>query len=1167
MRGGTTKQSYNYSLFLALRLLRKAPNDDRIKRTMKSTFSKIFLFFLLCVFSFPLHAQQNDNAKPWVFWYWVQAGVSKQGITADLEAMKANGIGGAYLMTIKGGKSSNPSLYEKPVEQLTPEWWEMIKFAMDEAKRLDLKLGMHVSDGFALAGGPWITPELSMQKVVSSKITISNSVTKIKLPQPETKEGYYKDIAVYAYPSPVGTNQSTQTIIPKITASNGADASGLIKPGNKQNFGSNEPLYIQYEFEKPFTCRTVKIKVSGNNYQAQRLKIEVSNDGKNFRAIGRLEPPRHGWQDTDQDVTHAIVPTTAKFFRFVFDKSDSEPGAEDLDAAKWKPSLKLVNLELFAEASINQYEGKNGSIWRISKRTTTEQLPTNLCVPLNKIINLTGKLKADGSLDWKVPAGEWTILRIGHTSTGQTNATGGGGIGLECDKFNPTAVKLQFDKWYGEALKHGGPAIAAKVLSVFHVDSWECGSQNWSANFKAEFLKRRGYDLTPYLPIMAGLPVQSAAVSESFLYDVRKTISELVVDKFYKTLAALAKEKGVTFTAESIAPTMMSDGLLHYKTVDVPMGEFWLNSPTHDKPNDMLDAISGAHIYGKNIIQAEAFTTVRMDWNESPMNMKTLQDRNYALGINKLSYHVFTHNPWMDRKPGMTLDGVGLYFQRDQTWWKASKAWVDYATRTQALLQQGKPVVDIAVFTGEELPRRSVLPDRLVATLPGLFGPDVVEAERKRLANVGEPLRSIPSGVSHSANMADPEHWINPLRGYAYDSFNPDVLSTATVKNGEVVFESGASYQMLVIPGDMKMNPNYQYMSYQVVKKLLELVKAGAKIIVGEKPLYQIGLQKVSDGEFNGLINQIWGENLQSNSIKNLGLGKVIKAPYFEEDFTNLGIEKDLEVTYLPSMLSSTFIPANGITFSHRKNGLKDLYFISNQQEVERQLKFSFRINDKIPQLYNPVTNETSELGNWVANKGRTEFSIRIPANGSIFILFEKPTKKKTVNDGGNWSSYKTVNNLSTDWQVQFNPAYGGPSTPVEFKTLTDWTLHVDSAIKYYSGTATYTKTFNFVGKTAGKVWVDLGAFSSIAEVKINGIDCGTLWTAPFELEISKALKQGENNIEIQVTNTWANRLIGDSKLPVSKRITHTTAPFRLEGKPLKPAGLFGPATLKIEEK
>ncbi|WP_025141949.1 glycosyl hydrolase [Pedobacter jeongneungensis] len=1132
---------------------------------------RVLCFILISLhFSANLFAQQNENAKPWVFWYWVKGAVSKAGITADLEAMKSNGIGGAYLMSIQG--PDKVPAYSPSAVQLTPEWWKMVEFAMSEAKRLNLKLGMHVSDGFALAGGPWITPELSMQKVVWSKINISNTDNKINLPQPESNENYYKDIAVYAYPSPIGESISTRTVIPKITASNGADATGLVQQGNKKNFGSNEPCYVQYEFEKPFTCRTVTIKVSGNNYQAQRLAIEVSDDGKVFRSVGRLEAPRHGWQDTDEDVTHSIVTTTAKFFRFVYDKKGSEPGSEDLDAAKWKPSLKLVNLELSSEAQINQFEGKNGSVWRISKRSTEAEIAKNLCVPLNKIINLTNKLNPDGTLNWKAPKGNWTILRIGHTSTGHTNATGGGGKGLECDKFNPEAVKLQFNNWYGEALKHGGPEIAKKVLSVFHVDSWECGSQNWSPVFKAEFLKRRGYDLTPYLPIMTGLPIENASVSENFLYDVRKTISELVVDQFYKTLAKLAKEQGVTFTAESIAPTMMSDGLMHYKTVDVPMGEFWLNSPTHDKPNDMLDAISGAHIYGKNIIQAEAFTTVRMDWNESPANMKTLQDRNYALGINKLVYHVFTHNPWTDRKPGMTLDGIGLYFQRDQTWWKAGKAWIDYAERTQNLLQQGKPVVDIAVFTGEELPRRSVLPDRLVETLPGIFGANVVEAEKKRLANVGEPLRQIPAGVTHSANMADPENWVNPLRGYAYDSFNPDVLKTAIVKDGNVVFESGATYKVLVIPGNMKMNPNYQYMSYEVVKKLSELTKAGAKVIIGDKPLYQSGIKQVNQAVFHKAVQEIWdGAFVELPNgphplwTKFLKIGSIVKAPLYIESFSKIGLGPDLDIRETPT--DSLFLFAKNIAFTHRKSEAKDIYFISNQENLERQIYFTSRIKNRIPIIYDAVSNQTKSLSKWFAWSGGTSFELKLAANQSIFLIFDKPTNETQLDKGNNWSNFRSIQDISQSWQAKFDTSYGGPSKPVTFNDLTDWTTNTDSLVKYYSGTAVYTKTFNFNGNPNDKTWIDLGQFYSIAEVKINGINCGTLWTAPHRLDISKAIKQGDNKIEIEVTNTWANRLIGDSKLPEDKRVTKTTTPFRLEGKSLNPAGLLGPVLIQVEEK
>ncbi|MCX2452499.1 glycosyl hydrolase [Pedobacter sp. PLR] len=1148
--------------------------------------------FYLILLSCALHlsmakAQGNNSAKPWVFWYWMQAGVSKAGITADLEAMKTAGIGGAYLMSIKG--ATNPPLFNPPAVQLSPEWWGMVTFAMEEAKRLNLKIGMHVSDGFALAGGPWITPELSMQKIVSARVNIKGGTAlKLKLPQPEMVENYYKDIAVYAYPSVAGAGISTQTVVPKVSTSTGVDASGLLKSDNKKSFGSAEPCWIQYEFEQPFTARTVTVRTSGNNYQAERLEIRVSEDGKVFRAIGRLEPPRHGWQDTDADLTHSIVPVTAKYYRFVYDKKGSEAGAEDLDAAKWKPSLKLLHLELSSEPAINQYEGKSGAVWRVSKRSEEAQIADQLCVPLNKILNITKLLKADGSLAWTAPKGNWTIIRIGHTSTGHKNATGGGGIGLESDKFNPAAIKLQFDSWYGEAIRKAGPELSAEVLTAFHVDSWECGSQNWSPLFAAEFQKRRGYDLMPYLPVMVGIPVQSADVSESFLYDLRLTIAELVVDQFYGTLAGLAKEKGKIFTAESVAPTMVSDGLMHYKMVDVPMGEFWLNSPTHDKPNDMMDAISGAHIYGKNIIQAEAFTTVRMDWNEHPGHMKTLQDRNYALGINKLVYHVFTHNPWVDRKPGMTLDGVGLYFQRDQTWWKQGKAWVDYAARSQQLLQQGKPVADIAVFIGEEIPRRSVLPDRLVPFLPGLFGAAVVTSEAIRLANTGQPLRQMPAGVTHSANMADPENWVNPLRGYAYDSFNPDVLMTAMVHNGNVEFTSGASYKVLVIPGKTAMNPNYKWMSLAVAGKLLELVKAGATIIVNEQPAHQPGLLKADHDAYNQVIQALW-------TAGPVGKGRVIKGPYQPESLDDLGLQRDLIV------LDEQGLYAKKIAYTHRIAADKELYFIANQVNEERVLQFSFRLDGSVPQLYDAVRDQTISVKNWSNANGRTSMTLKLAPNASIFVIFNKEnqvagaktgnnqpmiggnslktpdnspktgnnstdTRSSLLKNGNNWSETKVLQTLKNDWQVSFDAALGGPAEPVVFKELTDWSKNPDTLIKYYSGTASYKTSIKFDKKEGQQYLLDLGTVSNIAEVKVNGISCGVLWTAPFQADITAALKQGKNELIIEVTNTWANRLMGDQRLPESKRITKTTAPYRLEGKPLNPAGLQGPVRILAAE-
>lgn len=1081
-------------------------------------------------------------AKPWVFWYWMQASVSKAGITADLEAMKEAGIGGAYLMSIKD--TASPILYKPAIRQLTPEWWDMVRFAMQETKRLNLQLAFHVSDGFALAGGPWITPELSMQKLVWTREYVRGGQDgDLSLPQPETNEDYYKDIAVLAYPANCIQDFSDTVLIPRVTSSiPGAKAQFLAFNGDgKETFKSDTTCWIQYKYPQPFSCRSITIHTSGNNYQSHRLLVQVSDDGMTFKTVTRLEPPRHGWQDTDEDVTHAIPAVTALYYRFVYDKAGSEPGAEDLDAAKWKPSLKVAGIYLSDEPKVNQYQSKNGSVWRVSKKTTAQQAPDSVCVPLKNIINLTDKMTADGKLNWKAPAGNWVIVRIGHTSTGHTNATGGAGKGLECDKFNPTAVQLQFDKWFGEAVRVAGPDLAKEVIKLFHVDSWECGSQNWSPLFKDEFKKRRGYDLSAYLLAMTGTPVESAAVSEGFLYDIRQTIASLIADNFYGTLTRLAHEKGVQFSAESVAPTMVSDGMLHYRYADIPMGEFWLNSPTHDKPNDMLDAVSGAHIYGKPIVQAESFTTLRMTWGEHPGMLKTLGDRNFALGANRLVLHVFTHNPWMDRKPGMTLDGIGLYFQRDQTWWKQGKAWIDYLQRCQALLQLGQPVADIAVFTGEEVPRRSVLPDRLISTLPGIMGKEVVEREKKRLDNKGEPLRQLPAGVTHSANMADPEDWIDPLHGYAYDAINPDaLLRLATVKNKRIVLPGGASYGVLVLPADNPLNPAAKYMTGAVAKKIQQLVKDGATVIMPEVPEQSPSLEDVLE------------KNVPTDQLLKTGKaikGKLLRGIYTDVSFASLGIERDVEVTVEGK-------PVTSIAWTHRKGKAFDIYFIANQSDSAQAIQLSVKQTGKQPEWWNPVDGSVHLAGSWKLVQGRTVVSTRLESNGSCFLVFRRTTGNQA--EKSDWTAYG-LTALDDNWQVSFDKTKGGPAAPVLFKKLASWTMQADSSIQYYSGTASYTQSFKLDKiDTTHPALLIMDSVYNIATVTVNGIDCGTVWTPPYRVDIGKALRKGSNEVKIEVTNTWANRLIGDERLPIEKRITWTNAPYRLQGRPLLPAGLVG---------
>jgi hypothetical protein len=1071
-----------------------------------------------------------QSAKPWVFWYWMQAAVTKTGITADLEAMKQVGIGGAYLMPIKG--VANPAWITPPVEQLTPQWWAMVKFAMQEADRLGLQMAMHDSDGFALAGGPWITPELSMQKVVWSKTLAKGGQTfNDTLQKPENYKGYYKDIAVLAYPSPPGAVVNSQSAVPKVTTSVAdADVQFLAEPGNKKTFTSADSCWIQFEFANPFTCRSLIIHTNAPNYQAERLTIAVSNDGKTFRTVTQLQAPRHGWQDNDAAITQSIVPTSAKYFRFIYNKEGSEPGAEDLDFAKWKQSLKISGIELSSEPRIHQYEGKTGEVWRVSKHTTVAQLPGELCISTDKIINLTSKLGADGRLHWDAPAGTWTILRMGHTSTGHTNATGGKGAGLECDKFNPAAIKLQFDSWFGEAFKQIGPDLAKRVLKVFHVDSWECGSQNWSGTFAQEFQHRRGYDMLPYLPVMAGVPVESAARSEKVLADLRQTIAELVVDKFYTTMARLAHEKGCTFSAEAVAPTMTSDGLLHYSKADIAMGEFWLRSPTHDKPNDMLDAISGGHIYGKNIIQAEAFTELRTMWDEHPGMLKSLGDRNLALGVNRLVFHVNTHNPWTDRKPGLTLDGIGLFMQRDQTWYKPGRAWIEYIQRCQSLLQQGHPVTDIAVFTGEETPRRAMLPDRLIPTLPGLFGPERVAREKERLANKGLPMRTAPVGVNSGANMLDADALVDPLHGYQYDSFNLDALMRlAVVKNGRIELPGGASYKLLVIPGNTQMLPNGAVISKEVVDRLNQLIAQGATIIYNPEA---------------------------GPALMQTGKGRLITGPYQQADLNSIDLKQDL------TALNDAGQYAGNIAWNHRATANEDIYFISNQLNEKRTVQLSLRVAGKTPQLWDAVTGEMREAAGLLVQNGRTVLPVTLEASGSVFVVFRKAGatnlhKKEPV--------FQAIQTLQPNWTVTFDTKMGGPKAPVKWNALQDWSQSADSTIKYYSGTAIYNQTLNYKasGKAFSAVYLSLGMVDNLAEVFVNNVSCGIAWTAPYRVNISKALKPGVNQIRIAVTNTWANRLMGDHPLPKEKQITWTNAPYRLEGKDLLPSGLLGPVVIE----
>ena len=1039
-----------------------------------------------------LHAQTLDTQhstlnKPWTFWYWMYGAVSKEGIHADLQAMKDVGIGGCYLMPIRG--VTEKPIYQGEVQQLTPKFWEMVDYAMQQSDSLGLEMGIHICDGFALAGGPWISPEESMQKVVwtDTIITVTHKNQTIPIPQPAMGyQGYYEDIATFAVrafnPLPL------------------PHESGTIVRNESGDFRSKDAGYIQFDFDEPQTVRSIEIIPSGNNVQSQRLLVQASHDGATFYDVRQLTPPRQGWQNTDENYTYSLPETTSKHFRFYWTPDGTEPGSEDLDAAKWSPVLKVKDIHLSAEAKIDQYEAKNGSVWRKAEGGSRNyEGESDLSKEIGSIkdnehhtskhqdcaLRTTSSIILQTSSFKNLPKGTWRIIRFGHTSTGHTNATGGGGKGLECDKFSSAAINKQIDHWFGEFMKRPH----AHVVKYMHIDSWECGSQNWSKNFAEEFKKRRGYDILPYLPVYAGIPMEN---DEQVLRDIRLTINDLINDVFFATIKKRAEEYGVQLSSESVAPTMISDGIEHYKYVDIPMGEYWLNSPTHDKPNDMLDAISGAHIYGKNIVQAEGFTEVRGVWNETPAMIKPLIDRNFALGMNKQFFHVFTHNPWMDKKPGMTLDGIGLFFQRDQTWFSEAKGFVDYISRCQRLLQEGKPVVDIAVFTGEEMPSRALTPDRLISMLPGLFGKERVETERKRLANIGNPMEESPVGVNHSAGIFDLKDWINPLHGYQYDSMNKDAL-----------LHQPFHYQVLVVPENTSI-------SSEAKERIETLRKQGIFII--DKPL-------IND-EINSLL-------------------------------------RDVE------------LPSGEIAYCHRVDGDKHIYFLSNQTDKNNTFDATFRNGGAHPVIYKPMTDEHIPVTHYQTNQenSRTNIRLSLAPYESVFVIFDKDALSYpipvTTCLHQRIPVYQETWKQTNEWTLTFQEN----GITIHTDSLFDWSQQKNDSIRYYSGHVRYTTTFKTTNKEARSknITLSLGDVHDIAHVWVNDIDCGIVWMAPYEIDITSALKKGKNKLEIEVVNTWHNALRGADQGKALYDGIWTNATYRTKGDGLLPAGLFGPIKLKIE--
>ena len=740
-----------------------------------------------------------------------------------------------------------------------------------------------------------------------------------------------------------------------------------------------------------------------------------------------------------------------------------------------------------------------------------------------EVIDLTDKLKADGTLEWDVPEGEWVIVRTGHRMTGaQLSVPMPGQGGLENDYLDRAGVELMFEKT-GKVLAEAAGDLAGNTLRGFCSDSFECGYPNWTDKMLEHFRRYRGYDPVPYLPVFKGWIVGSAEISDRFLYDYRKTVADCFADEHYGRFTELCREYGLKTRCESAGPswsgTMCMDGLKNLGRVDFPQGEFWRKHWFVQNGQNMVgkQTASAAHVYGKRTASAEAFTLGGGHWTGFPAILKPVADRAFCEGINCFVFHTVTCQRPVDGKPGYEY-GAGTHFNPNVTWWDvAAGAWVDYINRCQALLQSGLFVADVLYYNGD--------------WAPNLVGPRF---------------------DTH-----------NPGKGYDYDVCNSEVLlERLSVKNGRIVLPDGMSYRVLVLPESEKM-------PVDVIEKIESLVKGGATVI-GPRPVSAPGLRDYPrcDEVVRKIAERLWGDVDGEKVFENKVVkGRIVFGRSVEDVLRGDGILPDVEVSIEDE---DTFID-----FIHRATETADFYFLANRNERAEKVEVTFRQKGRGPELWDAVTGEIRDLPQYTIKDDRTTIDLEFEPHGSMFVVFAKPAGKTS---GDNFADYKEAGLVKGPWELKFDkewlyPVEGLDGKEAEgvfvFDKLVDWTEREEAAVKYYSGTAVYNTEFMFdKDSEVGKCLLDLGEVNAAASVRLNGVEVGTVWCEPWRIDITKSLKKGVNKIEIEVANLWPNRLIGDGKLDEAKRKTNTNISHYYR-KPrgggehkLMPSGLIGPVKL-----
>jgi len=983
-------------------------------------------------------ANPPASARLRCYWWWLNGHTTAATITRDLEEMQKKGYGGVLLVDANGANQNGNDNVPAGPEFGSPEWTALYVHALKEADRLSLEVTLNITSGWNL-GGPWVQPEQSSKLLTWSRTAARAGDTgPLTLPLPPTKNDFYRQIAVLAYPLHYGTNL----------------------PG--KNGDTRKPL--------------------------SELAL------KSAAAEGNFSMP---------DLTRLLV-----------DASPETPKEQDTD--------------------------------------------------LTEVHDISSQMDADGTIHWARPSGEqsWEILRIGYTSSdARVSTSSGAWQGLAIDYLDPAALDQYWNKTVLPLLNAAKPYLG-RSLKYLASDSWELGGTNWTGNFREEFRKRRGYDPVLYLPIVSGRIVGSRELSTRFLADLRRTVADLV-NGHYDHLALLSSRFGLGIQCESGGPHGAPfDALETFRSSAIPQTEYWAMSPEHRSGDTdrffVKEAASAAHIYGRPLAAAEGMTSIGNQWNESlGMNLKPSFDQALTEGMNRLVWHEFTSSP-----PELGLPGqeyfAGTHLNPNVTWWRDAGQFTLYLNRAQFLLQQGLPVADVLYYYGDNVP-------------------NFVRLKRD------DPARVLP--------------------GFDYDVTSTDgLLHRLSITSGILQTSAGIRYRALALPRS-------RILPLAALEVAQHYVEAGG-ILMGARPLRSQGvIPEIEARRFTKITNTLWTacETSVDHHVA-VGKGQLFCTDSSRDALKTINVPPDFEV---PQDQTAS------LDYIHRQYAGVEIYFIRNTQPKALQTFATLRVNGRQPEIFDAVTGEVHKTLLFAPTADhRTSVSLALEPYGSVFLLFRHPAANNhvtsiardgtvlyssehpnrmsspfslTVENEGDTPILRTpapgayevtfangqvrrVNAERTDniplfksWTLAFPPNWGAPPQ-LQLNSLQSWTESSETGIRYFSGTATYRTTVKLTdSQLAGKnsIWLDLGEVHEVAAVRINGKQAAILWKAPYSLRADSLLHAGENTIEVDVTNLWPNRLIGDAQSPNSKHYTWTNIRKYTKDSPLLPSGLLGPVVLR----